>query len=171
PLSRAAAANDACVLCGYWKCRCQKARLAQSAPRPARGGAAVLRLLQGDGNWPVNVGSGTVTAGLYEDMEDQDNELGPEPDETEGSQRLVQRVVIPTVSNPTATPLQQCARCGGWFGFMSWYCSACRNLALVTGRAGNGAALAADDPCARYQAADVKYRARRGSCHRPAASA
>ncbi|MFJ6661600.1 hypothetical protein ACIQNG_35415 [Streptomyces sp. NPDC091377] len=132
PLSRAAAANDACVLCGYWKCRCQKARLARSAG----GGGAVLRLLQGDGNWPV-------TAGLYEDMEDQDNELGPEPeqDETECSQRLVLRVVIPTVPNPTAMPLQQCAGCGGWFGVMSWYCSACRMRTSVTGRARTGAGV------------------------------
>ncbi|MGW1620965.1 hypothetical protein [Streptomyces sp. NPDC002172] len=73
--------------------------------------------------------SARLAGGLIDDLEREDNERGPEPDETEG--RLL-RLVIPTGAGQVRLPLNggglQCADCGGWFGVTFWLCDACKDL-------------------------------------------
>ncbi|WP_345045715.1 hypothetical protein [Streptomyces sannanensis] len=77
----------------------------------------------------------SVTGGLIEDLEREDNEKGYEPDETEG--RYPRLLILFTVRGATTLPaLQphgnggqwQCDRCGGWFGVTYWTCNACQAL-------------------------------------------
>ncbi|MEW2497542.1 hypothetical protein AB0942_29005 [Streptomyces nodosus] len=73
-------------------------------------------------------------AGIIDDLEREDDDLGFEPDETE--ERLWVR--IPSVSGdttvgvhrlaPHSSGLQQCDVCGGWFGVTFWTCPACQVL-------------------------------------------
>lgn len=78
-----------------------------------------------------------VTAGLIEDMEREDDERGPEPDESE---LRVLRVLIPSVTArqpaaPRGSSGLQCDQCGGWFGVSFWTCSACAASALLMSEA------------------------------------
>ncbi|MCX4919948.1 hypothetical protein [Streptomyces sp. NBC_00687] len=71
-----------------------------------------------------------VHAGLFDEMEDEDNARGPEPDDD-----AFLRAVVPVPTHGTATPLAptgagqlQCANCSGWFGVTFWVCAACQSL-------------------------------------------
>lgn len=81
--------------------------------------------------------SAPLSGGLIDDLERKDDDLGPEPDETEGC--LFLRGVVPYVARGAGTGLHrlvphgngglQCDTCGGWFGVTFWTCPAC----LATG--------------------------------------
>ncbi|MFE5199920.1 hypothetical protein ACFQ93_40515 [Streptomyces sp. NPDC056601] len=78
-----------------------------------------------------------LVGGIIEELEREDNERGPEPDEGEG---LLLRVLVPP--NPRAAGTDpsclapygnggvQCDHCGGWFGVTFWTCPACQSIAL-----------------------------------------
>ncbi|MEY9997315.1 hypothetical protein ABIE67_009434 [Streptomyces sp. V4I8] len=83
------------------------------------------------------IASPAPLAGLFEDMEREDNGRGPEPDETEGQ---FLRVVMPYAAHGASIDLlplaphgsggQQCDTCGGWFGVTFWTCPACAAYAV-----------------------------------------
>jgi hypothetical protein len=76
--------------------------------------------------------SARLTGGLIDDLEREDDDLGPEPDESEG---LFLRVLIPRAARSVGTASHrltpygsgglQCDTCGGWFGVTFWRCGAC----------------------------------------------
>ncbi|MFM9812816.1 hypothetical protein ACKI16_30415 [Streptomyces scabiei] len=76
--------------------------------------------------------SAPLSGGLIDDLEREDDERGPEPDETEA---LHLRILIPYASHGAGIERQplaphggglQCDTCGGWFGVTFWTCSACQ---------------------------------------------
>lgn len=76
--------------------------------------------------------SARLTGGLIDGLEREDDDLGPEPDESEN---LFLRVLIPhTARSAGITPHHlaphgsgglQCDTCGTWFGVTFWTCAAC----------------------------------------------
>ncbi|MEW2467895.1 hypothetical protein AB0919_23165 [Streptomyces sp. NPDC046994] len=83
-----------------------------------------------------------LIGGLFEDMESEDEDLGPMPDESE-DQFL--RVLIPhtprsagTGQHRRLTPHRnggvQCDTCGFWFGVTFWTCAACAATGAWKGR-------------------------------------
>ncbi|MFK0112506.1 hypothetical protein [Streptomyces sp. NPDC091217] len=77
-----------------------------------------------------SLASARLAGGLIDDLEREDNERGPEPDETEG--QLLRLVIPHTSAGQVRLPLNgggsQCAVCGGWFGVTFWTCDACQSL-------------------------------------------
>ncbi|MFM9681690.1 hypothetical protein [Streptomyces brasiliscabiei] len=84
--------------------------------------------------------SAPLSGGLIDDLEREDNERGPEPDESEG---LFLRVLVPYAPHAAGTDLHrlaphgsggmQCDTCGGWFGVTFWTCSTCAAVAAWAG--------------------------------------
>ncbi|MFH8698992.1 hypothetical protein [Streptomyces chartreusis] len=82
--------------------------------------------------------SAPLSGGLIDDLERDDNERGPEPDESEG---LHLRVVISQThaARPAVIPAApsggglQCDNCGQWFGVTFWTCGACLATAAWRG--------------------------------------
>ncbi|MCX4598337.1 hypothetical protein OG819_55360 [Streptomyces sp. NBC_01549] len=76
-----------------------------------------------------------LVGGIIEDWEREDDDLGPEPDESE---HQFLRVLLPYTPHAAGTvPARlaphgngqlQCAVCSGWFGVTLWTCSACQKL-------------------------------------------
>ncbi|WP_405535411.1 hypothetical protein OG426_55675 (plasmid) [Streptomyces canus] len=76
--------------------------------------------------------SARLAGGLIDDLEREDDDLGPEPDESEG---LCLKVLIPRAARSAGTASRrltphgsgglQCDTCGGWFGVTFWTCGAC----------------------------------------------
>ncbi|MGW0653732.1 hypothetical protein ACWD4T_33960 [Streptomyces umbrinus] len=79
--------------------------------------------------------SAPLSGGLIEDLEREDDDLGPEPDESE--QQFL-RVLLPYTPHaagtgvvrlaPHGTSGNQCDTCGGWFGVTFWTCGACQAI-------------------------------------------
>ncbi|MFD7677444.1 hypothetical protein [Streptomyces sp. NPDC060187] len=91
-------------------------------------------------------------AGLIDDLVEDDDARGPEPDDDASL-----RVVLPfstfqvtaLLASPAVSGLQQCERCGGWFGVTFWACAACQNLRLAKAhrlRTGAGAVMTDSPP-------------------------
>jgi hypothetical protein len=80
--------------------------------------------------------SAPLSGGLIDDLEREDDDLGPEPDESEG---LLPRVLVPYAPHaagpgphhlaPHGSGGLQCDTCGGWFGVTFWTCPACAAFA------------------------------------------
>ncbi|MGW2706905.1 hypothetical protein [Streptomyces sp. NPDC001340] len=79
--------------------------------------------------------SAPLSGGLIDDLERQDDDLGPEPDESEHQYLRVLLPYTPHAAGTAPTRLAphgnsglQCDTCGGWFGVTFWTCSACAAL-------------------------------------------
>ncbi|MFE4579999.1 hypothetical protein [Streptomyces chartreusis] len=74
--------------------------------------------------------SASLSGGLIDDLERDDNERGPEPDESEGlALRIVisgaphrRRAAVPAAASGGGL---QCDSCGHWFGVTFWTCGYC----------------------------------------------
>lgn len=84
--------------------------------------------------------SAPLTGGLIDNLEHEENERGPEPDESEGQflRVLIPHVGVGTSLHPLAprgSGRMQCDRCGGWFGVTFWTCGTCQALSRLTAAA------------------------------------
>jgi hypothetical protein len=76
-----------------------------------------------------------LVGGIIEDLEREDDDLGPEPDESEHQFLRVLLPYTPHAAGTVPTRLAphgnsglQCDNCRGWFGVTLWTCPACQNL-------------------------------------------